>query len=297
MNKKSYFIIGLFVVIFIAFVILQIRGEEDIWLCQNGQWVKHGNPQAPMPTTPCLAEQIINDQPTSANITIDQPTINQSVSSPVTIEGLARVFENVLQVRLKDNNGKILVEQNTMANSLDMGLFGPYQVSLVYSNPETKTGQIEAFQYSARDGSEIDKVTIPVSFADYQSLIVKVFFGNQQLDPAALDCAKVFPVDREIAKTTAVGWAALEELLKGPDFLNQQNGYFSSINQGVKINSLEIKDGLAKVDFDEQLENQLAGSCRVTAIRAQITETLKQFASVETVEISINGRTEDILQP
>jgi len=35
----------------------------------------------------------------------------------------------------------------------------------------------------------------------------------------------------------------------------------------------------------------------VTAIRAQITETLKQFPTVENVVISIDGRTEDILQP
>jgi spore germination protein GerM len=45
------------------------------------------------------------------------------------------------------------------------------------------------------------------------------------------------------------------------------------------------------------LEFQVGGSCRVAAIRAQITDTLKQFPPVDEVIISIDDRTEDILQP
>jgi spore germination protein GerM len=65
----------------------------------------------------------------------------------------------------------------------------------------------------------------------------------------------------------------------------------------VRIQSLTIENGVAKVDFDEQLEFQVGGSCRVVAIRVQIIETLKQFPTVNSVIISINGRTEYILQP
>jgi spore germination protein GerM len=54
---------------------------------------------------------------------------------------------------------------------------------------------------------------------------------------------------------------------------------------------------VAKVDFDERLGFQVGGSCRVSAIRAQITETLMQFSTVKSVVVSINGRTEDVLQP
>ncbi|HUW21435.1 MAG TPA: hypothetical protein VMW41_02080 [Candidatus Bathyarchaeia archaeon] len=28
-------------------------GPEDTWLCQNGQWIKHGNPAKPPPDTGC----------------------------------------------------------------------------------------------------------------------------------------------------------------------------------------------------------------------------------------------------
>lgn len=30
-----------------------VGGDEDTWLCDNGQWVKHGVPSAPMPTSGC----------------------------------------------------------------------------------------------------------------------------------------------------------------------------------------------------------------------------------------------------
>ena len=54
---------------------------------------------------------------------------------------------------------------------------------------------------------------------------------------------------------------------------------------------------MAKIDFDSNLEKNVGGSCRVAAIRNQITQTLLQFKTVQSVIISIDGRTEDILQP
>jgi len=90
---------------------------------------------------------------------------------------------------------------------------------------------------------------------------------------------------------------ALEELLKGPTLEEQEKGYLTNINPGVNINSLIVENNIVKVDFDEQLGFQVGGSCRVMAIRSQITGTLVQFPEINDVIISINGRIEDILQP
>jgi spore germination protein GerM len=129
-----------------------------------------------------------------------------------------------------------------------------------------------------------------------ETIKVKVFFNNDKLDPE-FSCNKVFPVERKIAKTQTIARAALEELLEGPTQEEKSQGFFSNINPGVKIQKLTIENEVAKVDFDEQLEFQVGGSCRVAAIRAEITQTLKQFSTVKEVIISIDGRTEDILQP
>ena len=98
-------------------------------------------------------------------------------------------------------------------------------------------------------------------------------------------------------KTTLVARAALTQLLVGPTNMEKNAGLFTNINSGVTIQSLTIENGVAKVDFNQQLQERVAGSCKVIAIRAQITETLKQFPSVKSVVISIDGKTEDILQP
>ncbi len=126
--------------------------------------------------------------------------------------------------------------------------------------------------------------------------ILKVFFNNSKLDPQ-VSCNRVFPVEREVEKTQAPARKALEMLLLGPTKNEKQNGYFTTISPGVKIQSLAIEQGIAKVDFNETLEFQVGGSCRLAAIRAEITQTLEQFSTVNNVIISINGKTEDILQP
>ncbi|MBU4284637.1 GerMN domain-containing protein [Patescibacteria group bacterium] len=129
-----------------------------------------------------------------------------------------------------------------------------------------------------------------------ETMKVGVYFNNSRMDPE-VSCNKVFPVERMVPKTQAIARVAIEELLKGPTETEKSQDFFTSINSGVKIQGLVIEEGVAKIDFDEQIEFQVGGSCKVSAIRSQIIETLKQFSTVESVIISVNGRTEDILQP
>ncbi|MFA6253301.1 MAG: hypothetical protein WCV69_03580 [Patescibacteria group bacterium] len=51
---KFFIIIIIFLVAaFLLAGLMWLRGDEDTWLCTKGQWVKHGNPSASQPTTPC----------------------------------------------------------------------------------------------------------------------------------------------------------------------------------------------------------------------------------------------------
>jgi hypothetical protein len=147
-------------------------------------------------------------------------------------------------------------------------------------------------------GFECDKANFPGNrIAEETGMTqVKLFFANDRLDPD-VTCEQVFSVDRTIPKTKSVAMAALVELLKGTNAADEERGFRTTINPGVTINRLTIVDGVAKVDFSETLQAKVGGSCWTHFIRLQIAETLKQFPSVQTVEISINGRTEDILQP
>ena len=129
-----------------------------------------------------------------------------------------------------------------------------------------------------------------------KTTMVKIFFGNIKEDPEVLNCEKVYSVERKVFENKVMV-QALEELLKGPTLEEQEKGYLTNINPGVNINSLIVENNIVKVDFDEQLGFQVGGSCRVMAIRSQITGTLVQFPEINDVIISINGRIEDILQP
>jgi hypothetical protein len=95
-------------------------------------------------------------------VTVPQP--GQMLEDRLKIKGEARVFESSFAYRLTDDSGKILAEGHGMTNAPDIGQYGPFEVDVTYSTPSTGKGIVEVFEYSARDGSEINKVTIPVIF-------------------------------------------------------------------------------------------------------------------------------------
>lgn len=131
-----------------------------------------------------------------------------------------------------------------------------------------------------------------------ETMEIKVYFVDTQMMIEGIADYKdmVKSVTRTIPKTQAVARAAIEELLKGP--LNEERAtYSSSIPKGVKINSLRIEKGTAYIDFSEELQAYGGGSAAAITIEWQIKKTLMQFPTVDEVIISIEGRTEDILQP
>ena len=294
--KKNivFFLIILALALALAAILIILRGDEDTWLCQDGQWIKHGNPSAPQPTEICKSK--------TASIYVTKPQSNEIVSSPLEIEGEARgnwFFEGQFPIQLIGETDHDLIAQGIARAQGEWTTndFVPFKATLEFAQPKATIGTL-ILEKDNPSGlpANAGHIKIPVRFRAAETIKVKVYFNNNKLDPE-FSCNKVFPVEREIVKTEAVARASLEELLKGPTNEDRTLGYFTSINQGVKIQSLTIKDATALVDFDGQLEYQVGGSCRVAAIRLQITQTLKQFPTVKNVMISIDGRTEDILQP
>ncbi len=125
-----------------------------------------------------------------------------------------------------------------------------------------------------------------------QTNTVVVFFSQQ----GEQDCTKVIPVKRNVEETPRIGEAAIEQLLLGTTAEEQEQGLITNIPENTQLQNLTIEDGTATVDFNTTL-NTAAGSCRVQAIRAQITQTLQQFPTVEEVIITVNGSEEEVLQP
>lgn len=108
---------------------------------------------------------------------------------------------------------------------------------------------------------------------------------------------KVVAVERSIPYTVAPARAALEALLAGLLSHEEAEGLSTAIPEGAELLSIDIQNGVATADFNEKLQEGVAGSARVMAIRNQIEKTLLQFNTVDKVVISIDGRVDDILQP
>ncbi len=226
------------------------------------------------------------------NIFVSAPIASETVGNPLIVEGRARVLENTVSLRVRDGAGNILAEDHIMADAPDIGKFGDFRAELFLRSPQTKEGNAEVYWASPKDGSELDLTVIPIIFSEERSAF-KVYFSHPSV---ANDCG-VLPVSRKMIKTTALGRAALSELLRGPTQREVGAGFLSVIPQGTRLKSLAIQNGVARAEFSPELELGVGGSCAVRAIREQITNTLMQFSSVKEVVISIDGRTEDILQP
>ncbi|HUV81024.1 MAG TPA: GerMN domain-containing protein [Patescibacteria group bacterium] len=283
-----------------------ISGIDSFEECANADYpVLESYPrQCKTPDGRTFAEDIGNELEKSDLIRISVPRPNQIIQSPLIIKGEARgfwFFEASFPVKLLDENGQLLasavayVQEDWMTED-----FIPFEAEILFERPAAEKGTLVLEKDNPSGLPEnADELRLPVKFGEAaaaETMTIKAYFNNDRLDPE-FSCNKVFPVEREIPETQAVARAALEELLKGPTEEEKSAGFFTSINPGVKIQKLSIENGTLKVDFDEQLEFQVGGSCRVSAIRAQITQTLKQFSTVNEVIISVNGRTEDILQP
>ncbi len=259
---------------------------------------KAGEPLASPSSSPSASGLPSGEPITKNNMKLESPLAGDQVAFPFTIKGQGRVFENVVSLRVKDSAGQVLYTGNAYANAPDVGEFGPFQKEIGYflKLPKSQNLTVEVFWNSPMDGSEMDVISVPVKLVAGDISTIKAYFGNSKLDPETT-CNKVFAVDRIIPKTQAVAKKAIDVLLDGLSPAEFEAGYYTNLNSGIKVNSLNISGDTAKVDFDEMLQQGVGGSCKVAAIRAQITQTLKQFSAVKNVIISINGQTEDILQP
>jgi len=99
---------------------------------------------------------------------------------------------------------------------------------------------------------------------------------------------KVAPAYRAVPQTEAVGTAAIEALLAGPTADETSFGLTSTIPAGTKLESLDVKDGVATVDLSPEFE-PLREPAELAENLAQITFTLTQFSTIQRVWVAVQG--------
>ena len=138
-----------------------------------------------------------------------------------------------------------------------------------------------------------DTETTPTETAPATPVTFQVWFAKPDLDERLNGGGdpKLFAVQRS-AQTVAVGRAALEELISGPEGADGE-GVSSAVPAGTRLLGLNIEDGLATVDLSSEFESG-GGSLSMQMRLAQVVFTLTQFPTVDRVEFRLDGEPVDV---
>ncbi len=98
----------------------------------------------------------------STNIIVWAPYPQQEVNKKITIVGEARVFESQFTIQLKNEAGKVIAQKTITTVNGDVGQFNLFKGVLNFTVTQKTNATLEAFDYSAKDGSIQDLVSIPV---------------------------------------------------------------------------------------------------------------------------------------
>src|SRR5262245_23573759 len=108
-------------------------------------------------------------------ISVRQPRPYDIVDDPVKVSGIGSGFEGQFAARVRPHNGNQLpaIEVNGPGGVL---LNVPAEIPRP-GIPPTVRGTLEVFEFSAKDGSEINKQVVPIIFG---RLLVDPYAGFQQ---------------------------------------------------------------------------------------------------------------------
>lgn len=161
-----YFLEGVLALVIIIGLAVKMTSKEDTWLCENGQWIKHGNPSASMPTEKCEADNIIEN----ASIEIFSPLPQQSITSPLTITGKARgnwFFEASFPISIVNWDGLIIGQGIAQAQGEWMTEeFVPFEARITFDKATYKNNGSIILQKDNPSGlpENDDALEIPIFF-------------------------------------------------------------------------------------------------------------------------------------
>lgn len=165
MNRKGT-IIGIVLVFLVAgalsFWYFQGRTEEGFWVCQNGQWVKQGEPTEPMPERECQeGEKVVSPEKKE---TFDQAKFDRSK------EIAQKAAENAPTYKFDGSNLKFESSQTLLCSNCWEFTFSFSSRHAGYGN---RTGQILAqviTPHQIRVNVEDEEVVVVVTDRTFDEL-------------------------------------------------------------------------------------------------------------------------------
>lgn len=262
MKNKKWFFVGALALVFIGGL---------IWFDASGGFDDRSEEIVDLPEeTPSVVSN--ND------ISVFTPGANDPVASPLIVKGVAQAFEGTVQIAIRNATGTVVGSSFATAQQSDLGIPGPFLRTVEFDASPGDNLTLEVYEESAQSGLPINMVKVPLVVAQEQ-LPLLVFFA-----PKEGHCIKVQEFERSVPHTLGVGTSALELLFAGPTQMEREQGAYTAMPFGVKVEQLNIVGGIAQVKLSEEYE-QIEGSCAKRLAARQVLKTLLEFETVSDVKI------------
>ncbi len=98
-------------------------------------------------------------------IFVETPALFETVTSPLTISGTANTFEGTFQADILDRHGEVLAHETVQATS-GSGTRGTFEAEITFGVPDSGPITLKVYELSAKDGSEVNTVEIPLKIGD-----------------------------------------------------------------------------------------------------------------------------------
>lgn len=247
----------------------------------------------------------LSGQPSNTTgIKLDAPVEGQAITLPLHVAFRGAQPNEIMTGRLRFGNGVVLEQEIPVVTGADnVGYAVANMDWMTESQPPAVPPGVSTFELVGADG------------AVRQSVSVRLLDTNEkqrvQVAWTTPDGSDFIVFTQEVPRSPQIATAALNELLQGPPDGNLAGavtalptvkdivtfpGRQSDWGYEVKLIKLTITNGVATANFSKEMRAYGGGSARVQTIRQQIERTLKQFPSVQSVVIQIEGQP-DALQP
>ena len=211
------------------------------------------------------------------------------LTNPIVVFGRSRTFENTVNVIARDEGGRVITETFTTSAG-EMGpKHNPYSAELWIVREPGSRVTVEAFEHSAENGSvrSLTDTVLPYGMGRVTATLHL---------PVGDSCTETRPFTRTVPKSLALARLLVEALAAGPNDTERSAGAASPFPKWSRVNSVTLRDGTVRVDFNERLQN-VGGACAASAIRESVTRTLMALPAVKRVVITAGGSEALALQP
>jgi spore germination protein GerM len=150
---------------------------------------------------------------------VDVPLIGSVVGSPISLSGVANVFEGNLEFEVSTAGGSVVTGGSTTA-SCGSGCWGDFSAEIPYVLEARSDGFVTVYVRSAEDGSRQDLISLPITFeaAEWSGPPQESAVAATEQEAAVMAALETFAKD-PAANFAAVALADEVSLGLGPDLI------------------------------------------------------------------------------